>query len=270
MQELLEEAHFYAEKEDMEQALDRYNIVGRQWSNDNDKEPLWLANLAGFEYKAGNPARALRHVLNFGKKYPESQHITKVIDLAFHLGKGFLTSEDEDFNVLFREAKAIKAFEFLQKHDPYSKDAAEGQYSIGIIKMKKWQWEEAIVHLKDVLRKQPGTNISAKAEVAVGECYLGMNKGANYDSKLLMLAERYLKGYLNNYPNGFDRQKATDLLAQVNMRRGDHLLASARYYCTARKWKAAMSVLQNLLEQNHLKSHHLQAEELVSYVAKRL
>ena len=270
MQSLLEEAHYLAEQDDMEGAIQRYNIVGRKWSKDSDKAPLWLANLAGFEYKAGNAGRALGHILEFGKKYPESSHITKVIDLAYRLGKNFAESESPEYNVIFRKSKTIRCFEFLQQHDPYSLQAAEGQLAIAYIKMESGQWEEALVHLKDILRKQPGTAISSSTEVAVGECYLGMNKGAEYDSKLLLLAERYLKGYLNNAPNGLERDKANDLLKRTYRRLAFGQLKAARYYCTARKWNVSMSILQNVLKEENFSELHPEAEALVEYVAQRL
>lgn len=270
MQVLLEEAHYLAGQNDMEGAIQRYNIVGREWSKDPDKAPLWLANLAGLEYKAGNPARALGHILEFGKKYPESEHITKIIDLTHRLGKAFAESKSPDYDVMFRRSKTIRCFEFLQKHDPYSLASAEGQLSMAYIKMESAQWEEALVHLKDILRKQPGTSISATTEVAVGECYLGMNKGAEYDSKLLFLSERYLTGYLNNAPNGLDRDKASQLLKKVYQRLAYGQLKTARYYCSARKWNASMSILQNVLKEEKFAELHPETEALVEYVAQRL
>jgi outer membrane protein assembly factor BamD (BamD/ComL family) len=269
METLLEEAHYLAQQGHFEEAINRYTIVGREWAKDPEKAPLWLANLAGFEYSAGQPARALEHVRRFGKDYPESPHITKVIDLAYRLGQGFLNGRDSTWDVMFRSAKTIVAFEFIQKHDPYSLQAAEGQMAISYIKMEKGQWDEALVHLKDIMRKQPGSEISASTEVAIGECYLGLNKGAEYDSRLLELSERYLLGYLNNYPNGLEREKASTLLTRVYKRLGHSLIQTARYYCTARKWKASMNTLQNLLKDQRLSLHHVEAEKLVEYVTAR-
>ena len=106
--------------------------------------------------------------------------------------------------------------------------------------------------------------------MAVGECYLGMNKGAEYDSKLLLLSERYLTGYLNNAPNGLHRDKANHLLKKVYQRLAYGQLKTARYYCSARKWDASMSVLQNVLKEEKFAELHPETEALVEYVAQRL
>jgi outer membrane assembly lipoprotein YfiO len=186
------------------------------------------------------------------------------------LGKHFATSTKDEYSVLFRTTKAISSFDFVNKHDPYGLAAAEGQLSIAALKMTKEQWSEALVHLKDVLRKQPGTEIAARAEVTVGECYLGLQKGASYDIKLLIQAERYLSGYLSNYPDGEDRAKAEGLLKRVRARMSRGELDVARYYATARKWQAAIDVLDDILKDQDLSPAHPEALALKEDLHARL
>jgi outer membrane protein assembly factor BamD (BamD/ComL family) len=269
LDDLQQQAHLLASEGDFEGAIHRYNVIGRSIKN-SDKEAEWLATLAGYEYEAGHPARALDFLSRFGKKFPDSPHITKLIDLAYRIGQGYTLQNKEEFEAVFEKSKAIKAFEFVNTHDPYSLRAAESQLSIACIKMGQNYWDEALVQLKDILRKQPGSDIAARTEVIIGECYLGFNKGSDYDSKLLVQAERYLSGYLKNYPNGINREKAQKLLDNVRLRVGRAQLDVARYYCTARKWQAAKGILVEIANDEQLSPCHPEAKALISYVEARL
>ena len=269
LEDLEKQANAMAATGDFDGAIHRYNILLRS-SRGHEREAEWLATLAGFEFAEGNPAAALDFLLQFSKKFPESPHITKVIDLAFRIGKGYALQTKEEYDALFEKSKAIKALEVVNANDPYSLQAAESQLSIAAIKMTQNDWEEALIPLKDILRKQPGTPIAAKTEVILGECYLGLNKGAHYDSKLLVQADRYLSGYLKNYPNGEDREKVQRLLDIVRLRVGRAQLDVARYYCTARKWQAAKGILKEIVNDPQLAPCHAEANELIQYVDKRL
>ena len=269
LEDLEKQANTMAAMGDFDGAIHRYNILLRS-SRGHEREAEWLANLAGFEFAEGNPASALYFLAQFSKKFPESPHITKVIDLAFRIGKGYTLQQQEEYDALFEKAKAIKAFETVNTNDPFSLQAAESQLSIAALKMTQNDWEEALVPLKDILRKQPGTPIAAKTEVILGECYLGLNKGAHYDSKLLVQADRYLSGYLKNYPNGEDRVKVQRLLDIVRLRVGRAQLDVARYYFTARKWQAAKDILKEIVNDPQLAPCHAEALELIQNADKRL
>jgi outer membrane protein assembly factor BamD (BamD/ComL family) len=270
LDQLKQQAHSLASNGDYNAAIRRYNIIGRHLKDDKEQHATWLATLAGYEFMDNNPKEALVLIQEFGRKYPESPRIADMIHLAHLLGQKFTASTESTYEVLFRTSKAISCFEFVNRHDPYGLAAAEGQLSIATLKMRSGQWGESIVHLKDVLRKQPGTGIASRAEVTLGECYLGLQKGARYDTKLLAQAERYLSGYLGNYPDGQERERAQNLLDRVQNRAGRGQLDVARYYCTARKWQAAVDVLDDILKEQKLSSAHSEATTLRENILARL
>jgi outer membrane protein assembly factor BamD (BamD/ComL family) len=269
LEELIDQGLWHTEKSEFLEAKRRFQLAMTLDRENKFRETL-LVYLAGLEFQMGNPKIALRSVRSFGEKHADSPLITNMVQLAFELGKAYTLGKTQDYTGWFRVSRAMKAFEFVNTHDPYSIEAAKALLSMAVLQMKRRNWAEAISYLQDVHRKQPATDIAAKADVILGECYLGANKGADYDRRNLVLAERYLKGYLDLYPDGSESGYARSLLNKTYLRIGRGDLDIARYYLTARKWSASKSVLENIVANKNLAIHHREAKELLEYVAPKL
>lgn len=269
LEELIDQALWHTQKGEFLEAKRRFQL-GMTLDRENKYRESLLVYLAGLEYQMGNPKTALRSVRSFGEKHADSPLITNMVQLAFELGKAYTLGETSEYTGWFRVSRAMKAFEFVNTHDPYSIEAAKALLSMAVLQMKKRNWAEAITYLQDIHRKQPATEIAAQADVILGECYLGANKGADYDRRNLVLAERYLKGYLDLYPDGSKSEYARTLLNRTYLRIGRGELDVARYYLTARKWAASKSVLETIVNNKDLAVHHREAKELLDYVAKKL
>lgn len=269
LEELIDQALWHTHRSEFLEAKRRFQLAMTLDQEGKHKEQM-LVYLAGLEFQMGYPKTALRSVRSFGEKHADSPLITNMVQLAFELGKAYTLGESSEYTGWFRVSRAMKAFEFVNTHDPYSIEAAKSLLSMAVLQMKKRNWAEAITYLQDVHRKQPATEIAAKADVILGECYLGANKGAHYDRRNLVLAERYLKGYLDLYPDGSESAYARELLNRVYLRIGRGELDVARYYLTARKWAASKSVLENILDNKDLAIHHRESKELLEYVDKKL
>ncbi|MBF0197604.1 MAG: tetratricopeptide repeat protein [Planctomycetes bacterium] len=250
-------------------ALNQYNVLVR-WFPELKLGQKVLILIAGIYYESGQPKKALEIIEEYGEDYPDSFEITRLVDLAFEVGKQYIVAKDANYQSINRYSKAIRAFEFVVTHDPYSLKASEGLLSTAIIHMKRSNWEEALVALKSIGRKQPGSAISADAEVLIAECFLGMNKGANYDGESLENSQRYLEGYLSEFPMGLQRKKAEKLLQETHLRFGRKHLESARLYCTARKWDAAKLYLEDILAKPELQFAHSEASALLKRVKEEL
>lgn len=267
-QELEDLARKYARAKDYEEAIKHVEAL-RKWYRKYKPEEtlLWLA---GLQYEAGEPREALESIQLFGEKFPDSPKITLLVTLAYEIGKNFTVARNADYKVFGRVSRAREAFDFVNTHDPYSLEAARGLMSQALLQMKRNEWEEAMVLLKEIEHKQPATPIAAESEVLIGKCYLGMNKSSLHSREFLDQAIRYLSGYLERYPHGARRDQATKLLKDAYLRKGRKLLQVVRYYCTARKWGAAKLYSQKILEQDKLKHSHAEARDLLSYVDKKL
>lgn len=268
-EELEIQAKDYTFRGEYQMAIRRYSILMKYFPDYKLDEEILLI-IAGLYYEAGNPSEVLDLMETFAEKFPDSSRMTQMVKLAFNIGKYYTVALNGDYDTFTRFHKAIRAFEFVNEHDPYSLEAAYALLSMAMIQMERKQWEEAILYLKDIERKQPATEMSAKAEVVLGECYLGLNKGSNYSREFLDQSERYLKGYLNRYPKGNDREKAQNLLEEAYRRMGILSLETVRYYCTAKKWPAAKQELKKILSTKDLITAHPEATELLDYVKKRL
>lgn len=226
--------------------------------------------MAGLYYEMGEPMEALEHAEEFAEKYPDSALITELVQMAFEIGKNLCVAKDREYKVLNRYTKAVRAFEYVNKHDPYSVEAAESLMSQSAIHILRGDWEEALLLLQEIEQKQPGSEIAARAEVVIGRCFLGMNKGGEYSRGNIDQAVRYLESYLQRYPKGLDREEAQSLLIEAYKRRGILQLKIIRYYCTARKWEAAQSYVEELLKNEKLKKAHAEAKELRDFLKKKI
>jgi len=220
LQQLRLQAEYLSAHDDPLGAIHLYEILikmGEVMKTDTLEFELIIAAL---EIEAGRPDKALRRVSTFGHKHPDSPLINRAVQLAFILGKGYALSTSEDYSVIFRNSKAIRSMEFVDEHDPYSLEAAEGLLTVATLRMNSKDFTEALVNLQTILRRQPGTEIAAQTEVHIAECYLGLHKGSPYDLKALREAIRYLTSYINHQPNGAFKDRATELLAMSNRRLG--------------------------------------------------
>lgn len=270
LKELRLQAEYLSEHDDPRGAIHRYEILIRMSEREKVDTLEMQLILAALEIEAGRPDRAFRMVKTFGRNHPDSPLINRAVELAFRLGMSYASSDNEDYDVVFRTSKALTCMEFVNEHDPYSLEAAQGLLAMASIRMDQKNYPEALVNLQTVLRRQPGTEIAAQTEIHLAECYLGLHKGSDYDMKALRQAFRYLRGYLNHQPNGILRDRAAELLAIANVRMGRRLLDQARYYFTARKWSSAKKVLEGIVENKELKEAHPEAESLLAYAAERL
>jgi len=270
LDQLRVQAEYLSAHGDPRGAIHRYEILIRM----SDKEEINTLEmeliLAGLELEAGNPDRAFRMVKKFGRQHPDSPLINRAVELAYRLGMGYSASESENFDVMSRRSKAITSMEFVDEHDPYSLEAAQALLTIATLRMQGKEFTEALINLQTILRRQPGTEISAETEIHIAECYLGLHKGPSYDMKALRQAIRYLNGYLHHQPNGILRDRASELLEISHRRLGRRRLDQARYYFTARKWSSAKKLLENIIGDQDLKSAHPEAKELLAYATERL
>ena len=267
-EDLENQARAYIQDKKYELAISRLEALLKWYPDYNGEDSLmWLA---GIQYEAGLPVAALESIMDFGEKYQDSPNITRMVALANEIGKQFTTGVQEDYQVLSRYDKAKDAFEFVNTHDPYSIEAAIGLLSRATVSMIRKDWDEAIVDLKEVENKQPGTAMQAQAEMLIGKSYLGLNKGGGYSEEHLDMAIRYLSGYLERYPHGASRDKVADMLAEAERRRGERLLAVVEYYCTARKWSAAKLYGEKILKDDKLREAHENARRLLVFVDKKL
>jgi outer membrane protein assembly factor BamD (BamD/ComL family) len=264
------QAEYLSANDDPRGAIHRYEILIRMGEKDQVDTLEMELILAALEIEAGRPDRAFRMIKRFGREHPDSPLINRAVELAFRLGMGYATSQNENYDVMFRNGKAITCMEFVDEHDPYSLEAAEGLLTLATIRMKSKSFSEALINLQTILRRQPGTEIAAQTEVHIAECYLSLHKGSDYDMKSLRQAIRYLRGYLNHQANGILRDRASELLTLANRRLGRRRLDQARYYFTARKWASAKTVLEGITANEDLKDAHTEAEALLAYAAERL
>lgn len=267
--ELRLSAEDHTARGDFRGAMRRYEVLRRLHPKNDDLVEEISIILAALEYRDGNLSRALSKVQAFGRKYPNSPNMTKAIEIAFSVGMDYVATEEGQASI-FSRSRAIRAFDFVDQHDPYSLEAAEGQLAIAVLRMESHEWNVALSHMNKVLRRQPATEISARTEVFMGDCYLRMHKGSDYDLTALRQARRYYSGYLSNYPEGVYRERAQEGLELCLLRLGRRQLDTVRYYCTARKWKAAQKVLEELISDPDLVKARGEAKELLLYVQAKL
>ncbi len=267
-EDLEKQAEVFASEGNYKMAVRRYEVLRAFYPDYRPDEDLLLL-IAGLQYEDGEPAAVMFTLETLGEKYPDSQKMARAVELAFAVGKNFVVTRNEDYDLWRRESYAIKAFEFVAEHDPYGPAAAEGLFSAAHIHMRRGDCEEAVIALKDLEKKQPGTPIAAKAEVALGESYLGLNKGETYSRELVERGVFYLEDYLERYPNGEDRERAKALLTEARRRIGIHDLDAARFYCSQRKWTAAKFCLEGVLADATLAPFHPEARELAAAVEKK-
>jgi len=265
--ELEKQAEQYCANGTYNLAINRYIALEKLFPEFKKPEEI-LMLIAGLQYMSDKPKDALVSIDQYGEKYPDSPKITQLVSLSYEIGKNYTLGKNKNYKGFSSSLYAIEAFEFVIKHDPYSPEASQSLLSIAIINMDNKLYKDAIIRLKEIQHKQPETEISAKADVYLGECYLRMNKGSTYSLDYLTEAQKYLEIYENQHTEGKDIKYAKKLLKETYLRMGIASVENIRYYCTAKKWKAALYYIDRVLKNPKLTAVYDDAKALEKYVKK--
>lgn len=268
-EDLESQAQHFTQSGEYSLAVKRYQAL-LTWFPDYKSEKEILLLTAGLYYQNNAPKESIYILEKFGKKYPDSIQMTHCVKLAYQIGKNFILKADDVYSDSRSRKYTKKAFNFVITHDPYSPEAAESLLTNAILSMKSKEYEEAIIHLKDLHSKQPGTDYAAQADVYLGECFLRMNKGAKYSNDLLEKARRYLENHQKRNPGGNYATKVERLIKEVYSRIGQLRVDNIRYYFTCRKWKAAKFYIDKALNEPKLSMIHSEVLELRKHVEKRI
>lgn len=268
-QELEAQAQHFTLNGEYTLAIKRYQALLTWFPKHKHEKEIYLL-VAGLHYKNNEPKESIFILEKFGKKYPDSIQMTHCVKLAFQIGKNYILEINEAYNGVGAKKYTKRAFKFVITHDPYSPEAAESLLTNAVLSMKAKEYEEAIIHLKDLHSKQPGTNYAAQADVYLGECFLRMNKGAKYSNDLLEKARRYLENHQKHNQTGPYTTKVKQLISEVYSRIGQLRVDNIRYYFTCRKWKAAKFYIDKTLDEPKLSMIHPEVLKLKIHVEKRI
>ena len=85
---------------------------------------------------------------------------------------------------------------------PRSARADDAQRYVAGYHFEEEDWDLAIDRYQILYREYPQSEWRQLAEFRIGECYLHMSYGPDYDRTLLLRAREIFRGYLARYPDG--------------------------------------------------------------------
>ena len=167
--------------------------------------------------------------------------------------KGLKELEQKDW------VAASKYFGFIKSRFPYSKYAVLAELRLADAEFGAEQYTEAIDSYRLFLKFHPTHEMVANgyASFKIGEAYYKQLPGDFWmfppsyekDQSATEDAANELKTFLDKYPDSPFRDKAKDILKQVNKRLADHEWYVARYYWDHDKPTGTVFRLRRLLER---------------------
>lgn len=167
-------------------------------------------------YKMGNLDAAYNEVLEFVKRYPNSQYSPNALYL-----NGWIRFQQKNY------AEAINSFNFLIDAYPNSLLVPRAKYAIGDALYNMNKFEEAAQQYKNIIDDYPTSPLVADALRSLQYCYIALG----LESEAMKIAEEYVS-----------RNPSSPFAVDFALKKGE-------MFYTGKKFKSAIEEYQNFIQR---------------------
>jgi len=184
------------------------------------------------------------------EQFPHLPYFAEIVQRQYRIANMYFTGDLRPF-LGFRRAdsyaESVVRFEQVVKNAPYSPQAPEAQYRIGLAHEQLREFGLAVAAYEKVPENYPDHPLVEPAKYRLAESYyqLGISRSADkttYEQAL----ERFLD-FMVQFPDSESAPAAQERIAELRQRLAEELLRIARFYRKRRQSDSARIYLQTIL-----------------------
>ncbi|MBI1319173.1 MAG: outer membrane protein assembly factor BamD [Candidatus Hydrogenedens sp.] len=178
--------------------------------------------------------------------YPDtelySQAIEKQYEIADHYYEQGLERIDDRWRLLFRKRplkRAIDVYGMVIDNQPFTPQAAEAQYKVGLCHYAAKDYLEAAFEYRRVVEDYGTSEYVADASYGLTQCYYDMSFPPEYDQSPSKLAIESIDSFQRRFPDDPRTADLTPKRDEMREKIADQRLLNAQYYERRQKFAAA-------------------------------
>jgi len=202
----------------------------------------------------GNHKGAAKEFQQLVKSYPSTELYTQAIQKQYEIGDHFYEAGQKKRERKWALMKnrplrrATEVYAMVIENQPFSPEAAQAQYKIGLCHHARKDYTEAAFEYRRVIEDYAGSEWVDDAGYGLAMCYVDGSLPPDYDQSRAKLAVRAIDDFKNQYPGDSraaeldgKRQAMRDKLAESQLR-------TARFYVKRREFLSARIYFESLVK----------------------
>jgi outer membrane protein assembly factor BamD len=202
--------------------------------------------------RTGDLQRAFAEYQALVEKYPRSTDFEPALQAEYNIAKAYLDGKRVKLYgvpTLPSMTKAQSMFEKIVRNAPYSRFAPLAQYGVGQALEKTGAISPAINAYQQVVDRYPNSDVADSAMYQIGYVYFRASRQTGYDETSAVRSQEAFEDFLLKYPNSDKAPQARDNLRILQGRKTQDFYNIARYYDKQKKYKAAYTYYNEVVQQ---------------------
>ncbi|MFH1876952.1 MAG: outer membrane protein assembly factor BamD [Candidatus Omnitrophota bacterium] len=192
----------------------------------------------------GQPYQAFLEYQKVIDSYPNSKRINEAVEREYKIGEYFLNRESKQWMGVtlydFVEHPSIEIFKKIVEKVPYSAQASQAEYKLGLLLMKLSRFDEARETFQKVLDNYPDSEWATPSRYQLAIATSKASPGVGYDSTTLQEASRRLDEFIKKHPDAQISSQAEEQLKELRNKEARKNFDIASFYENQDKYESAI------------------------------
>lgn len=206
-------------------------------------------------FAQGRPMDAAKAFQALVASHPETPLYDQAISKQYEIGDSLYQRGLEKLKAkwaLYKKRplkRAIDVYTMVIDNKPFTPQAAEAQYKVGLCHYAREEFVEAAFEYRRVVEDYPGSDYMDEASYGLAQCYYEQSLPTAYDQSPSQLAVDAIKTFSERYPNDERVAELHGKSQEMTERMAQHRLGIAQFYEKRREFKAAKLYYQVVVDQ---------------------
>ena len=220
-----------------------------EWADDNQYLRGEIRMAQGRHLQA---ARAFQHLIT---AYPDTSLYDQAIAQQYLIGDTLYARGQERMQErwsFYRKRplkRAIEVYSMVVDNQPFTPQAAEAQYKIGLSHYARKEWVEAAFEYRRVVEDYPASEWVDDASFGLAMTYYRQSLPPEYDQSPSQLAADAVDTFVERYPGDARVPELQEIRGEMQEKMAAHRLKIAQFYEKRRDFRAAKIYYGVVVEQ---------------------
>lgn len=203
----------------------------------------------------GKWRQAAREFEQVVTNYPDTELYNESIAKQYEIGDRFYqkgVKKRDRWYTFFEQRplrRAIEVYNMVVENQPFTPEAAEAQYKIGLCHYARDEYLEAAYEYRRVVEDYPGSEWVDEASYGMAQCYVDASLPPDYDQTPSELAVDAIDSFVERYPVDERVAEMKDARAEMRGTIAQQRLEVAKFYEKRRDFSAARIYYELVAEQ---------------------
>ncbi|MBI2433195.1 MAG: outer membrane protein assembly factor BamD [Candidatus Hydrogenedentes bacterium] len=187
--------------------------------------------------------------------HPETDLYDKAIAKQYEIGDALYARGQEKLKdkwALYKKRplkRAIEVYSMVIDNQPFTPQAAEAQYKVGLCHYAREEYVEAAFEYRRVVEDYSASDWVDEASYGLAMCYYKDSLPPDYDQSPSQLAVEAVDTFVERYPNDERVPELQKMRGEMMERMAAHRLQIAQFYEKRREFKSAKIYYQVVVDQ---------------------